>query len=149
MPGLGASGRRSSAQRVGVEIGVVRASVGALLSDLSRRREKLACQELDAGSTRADDGDLRPAGEVLAEVVDGKIRFWVSDLDWLEGLEGLNRRSGVMDEYAAGACNRYGPRPSRVVEMGHVSPGRFKPGIEVLTAIGVRKSDWAGDVFQL
>ena len=122
----------------------VRIGVGGFLSDAALVIEEFAGQEGDVVAPMALDGDFGPAGEVLAEVVDGDAGLRVGSGFGNVSFEGFYRRDGFGDEFSAGAADGDCGLPRAGAEVGCVPAGLLKAGVVIFSAVGRGKGDGAG-----
>ena len=113
------------------------------LIDESFRVEDFGGRDLDRGTGRPAKHDLRPAGEVLAQIVDEDAWGRLGDALWLECLDHADRRGRLGHKASAGAVNGCGGVPVALVEAGLVPAGLFEAGVVVLAAEDAREHDWA------
>ncbi len=73
----------------------------------------------------------RPAGEVLAEIVNIDPVAQIFELQRLDGLHDSNRRQLLRDQLAAGRLGLRGVVPAGIIVAGTIPAGLFSPGVVV------------------
>ena len=91
--------------------------------------EKLGETQSNFGTARARDAQLHPAGEILAEVIDGDARLRRPHVHGHKRIHNLNGRKRFGGEFALRGRNELGHSPTGVVENRLIPARSLQPRV--------------------
>src|SRR6185312_8545053 len=126
-----------SAERVGIPLRAVRMRVGARLGDASVRSEQFSSSQSNLGPGFPLHRNLRPPGEILAQIDDRVAGGQGPARDTLIHMLDAKRSRSLRFESPSGTRYYFGWMPCRIVHRTNGVPvARRLPSVVILTAIG-------------
>ena len=134
-------------QHIGERIPILRKGVGAALGDQAVRIQQFARDHGDPRPAPPSEGDLRPAGEILPQVVDGNPRDRMCHRDGIIPLEGFDRRNVLRHKFSARPRNDGRGGPAFAMKSGLVPSRLLEPCVVIFATVDGAEHDGPGRCF--